>query len=230
MVVRATLAVLLMAQPGTQVPVPPPGPDVTEGWVCSHSVTLARGRLEVTRNLDAEGRPESDYLFWQPDARVGHSSVGWQRLDPQTSTILPWRVRTDMILASLTLTRPARRPVWLLLRVDGRIASRRLLPQQMSDLPEFDPERLELLASFMADAPRPVPVPDVTDQDEVLVTAEEEGGETLARYSIALPGRDVIDEAVARAVPALEAAAADFRNRCWEDRGQGRVGSESPAG
>ena len=122
-----------------------------------------------------------------------------------------------MILVTLTLARPARRPLWLVLRVDGRIASRRLLPQQMSDLPEFDPERLELLASFMADAPRPVPVPDVTDADEVLVTAEEEGGETLARYAIALPGRDLIEAVIAQAEPALAAAAADYRNRCRED-------------
>ena len=130
-----------------------------------------------------------------------------------------------MILASLTLTRPARHPVWLVLRVEGRIASRRLLLRQMSDLPEYDRQSLEILASFMAEGPREVPVPDVTDADEIVVTAEEEGGETLARYSIALPGRDVIDEVVARAVPALEAAAADFRNRCWEDRGQGRPAS-----
>ena len=134
-----------------------------------------------------------------------------------------------MILATLRLTRAERRPAWLVLRVEGQILSRRLL-QNMDAMPEFDRERLELLASFMAGSPRPVPVPDVTDADEALVTVEEEGGETLARYSIALPGRDVIDEIVARAVPALEAAAADFRNRCWEDRGQGRVGSESPAG
>jgi hypothetical protein len=228
MVVRATLASLLLAQPGAQVPAqtpaPAPGPNRTEGWRCSHSVGLARGRLDVTRNLDADGRPEYDYLFWQSRQSGGGGTVGWQRRDPPTSTILPWRVRTDMILTTLRLTRAARRPVWLVLRVEGRIVSRRLL-QDMNDMPEFDRERLELRANFMAEAPRPVPVPDVTDADEALVTAEEEGGETLARYSIALPGRDVIDEVVSRAVPALEAAAADFRNRCWEDRGQGRPAS-----
>ncbi|HTU10499.1 MAG TPA: hypothetical protein VMG08_06315 [Allosphingosinicella sp.] len=184
----------------------------------------------MTRNLDADGRPDYDYLFWQSGPWNGRASVGWRRRGLPRSAILPWRMRTDMILAPLTLTRLAQRPAWLVLRVDGQIASRRLLPQQMSDLREFDTQRLELLASFMADSPRPVPVPDVTDQDEVLVTVEEEGGETLARYTLALPGRDVIDEVVAQAVPALEAMAADFRNRCSEDRGQGRVDAESPAG
>ncbi len=229
MIVRAMLAVLLMAKPGVQEPAltaaSAPSPNATVGWMCRHSVELSRGRLDVARNLDAEGRPEYDYLFWQSGPWNSRASVGWQRRDLPTSTILPWRVRTDMILAPLILTRAARHPLWLVLRVDGQIVSRRLLPQQMSDLPEFDPERLELLASFMAGAPRPVPVPDVTDADEALVTAEEEGGETLARYAVALPGRDVIDEVVARALPAIEAMAADFRNRCWEDRGQGRLAS-----
>ncbi|HYD12130.1 MAG TPA: hypothetical protein VEC11_04730 [Allosphingosinicella sp.] len=228
MAVRATLAMLLLSvPPAAPVAAPPaapaPGANVTLGWACTHSMQLARGRLDVTRNLDAEGRPEYDYLFWQSGPWNGRATVGWQRLDAQSSAILPWRVRTDMILAPLTLTRPVQHPVWLVLRIDGRISSRRLLPQRMSDLPEFDPERMELLGSFMAGSPRPVPVPDVTDESEVLVTVEEEGGETLARYAVALPGRDVIDEVVARAVPALEAMAADFRNRCRADRGQGRV-------
>ena len=228
MVVRAILASLLMTaiQPAAQGPAPvavlAQRPDPSRSWYCRHSVELARGTLDVTRNLDAEGRPEYDYLFWQSRQSIGGGKVGWQRGDSPTSTILPWRLRTDMILATLRLTRSARRPAWLVLRVDGQILSRRLLPN-MSDLPEFDRNRLELLASFMADSPRPVPVPDVTNADEALVTVEEEGGETLARYLIHRPARDLIDGVIAQAEPALAAAAADYRNRCREDTGAGRV-------
>lgn len=123
-----------------------------------------------------------------------------------------------MVIAELALTRPARRPVWLVLWVNGQIATRRPLHPR-SDLDDSNREHPRILASFMAEAPRAVPVPNVTDMDEVLVTAEEEGGETLARYTVALPGQDLIDGVIGRAVPVLEAMAADFRNRCWEDRG-----------
>ena len=74
MVVRATLAALLVTMQlsaGGPAPTAAPAPNrgVTLGWSCSHSVERSRGRLEVTRNLDADGRPEYDYLFWQSRSR-----------------------------------------------------------------------------------------------------------------------------------------------------------------
>jgi hypothetical protein len=127
-------------------------------------------------------------------------------------------LRTDGVSAQLTLSRAARRPVWLVLRVDGRIAGRRLLFRQMSDLPDDDRENLEIAPEVRNIPPSMGPMPDLTGAHEVVMSAEEEGGETLASYAISVPDRAVVDAAIAEAVPALAAAIADYRNQCWEAR------------
>ncbi|HYI48073.1 MAG TPA: hypothetical protein VEX35_06365 [Allosphingosinicella sp.] len=189
-------------------------------WRCIHDVDRAQGRVMVTRSLDAEGRFLYDYVGWLPRRRFGASAVGWERLDPG-STALPWTLRTDSVATMFPLARPARRPVWLVLRVDGRIAGRRLLFRQLSDLPDYERGQPEFSVGFsghITEAGRgPDVVPELMDATEAVLSAEEEGGETLAREPITLPGRALIEEAVAEAAPAIAAAAADYRRLCREE-------------
>jgi hypothetical protein len=221
MAVRATLAVLLMAiQPSADAPAPvsvqEADPSDPARWRCHYSVDGEQGEVNVIRSLDADGRVVYDYVNWLPRRQIGTSAVGWDRRDLPTSTALPWTLRSDSVSAMLTLSRPARRPVWLVLRVDGRIAGRRLLFRQMSDLPDHDREQLEIFPEVRSIPPSMGPVPDLAGASEVALSAEEEGGETLASRAIPLPGRGLVDAAIAEAVPALAAAAADYRSRCRE--------------
>lgn len=205
MMLAATLAPLLSVQLPADV----------DHWLCSHARQGGEAELVVTRSLDSAGRPTFDTLMWLPDQQ-GTSSIRWVRLDPFASAGLPWRLETNLIVAMLRPARPARRPVWLVLRVDGRVAARRPLLPQMSDLPAYEPGSSELWAGFSADQPGMGPVPDLANATEVVVIAEEEGGETLARRTISLPGRTAIDLMIAEAVPVLAADAADYRARCRE--------------
>jgi hypothetical protein len=224
MMVRAMLASLplLAMQPPAGVPAPisvqEADPNDSARWRCDYSVEGEQGEVNVIRSLDADGRVVYDYVNWLPRRRIGTSAVGWDRRDPPTSTALPWTLRTDIVSAMLTLSRPARRPVWLVLRVDGRVAGRRLLFRQMSDLPDYEREQLELWPEIRTSPPSMGPVPDLAGADEVVISAEEEGGETLASHAISLPDRALVDAAVAEAVPALAAAVADYRARCREER------------
>ncbi len=224
MVVRAMLASLLLLamQPAADAPVPisvqEEDPNDPARWRCEHSVESEQGEVNVIRSLDADGRVVYDYVNWLPRRRMGTGAVGWERRDPLSSTALPWTLRTDFVSAMLTLSRPARRPVWLVLRVDGRIAGRRLLFRQMSDLPDHDREQLEIWPEVRTMPPSMGPVPDLDGAGEVVLSAEEEGGETLASHAISLPDRPLVDAAIAEAVPALAAAVADYRNRCREAR------------
>lgn len=223
MVVRAMLASLLLAmQPAADAPAPisvqEADPNDPARWRCDYSVESELGVVNVIRSLDADGRVVYDYVNWLPRRRMGTSAIGWDRRDSPTSTALPWTLRSDIVTAQLTLSRPARRPVWLVLRVDGRIAGRRLLFRQMSDLPDDDREALEIWPEVRNIPPSMGPVPDLTGAHEVVLSVEEEGGETLASRAIPLPDRALVDAAIAEAVPPLAAAVADYRNRCREER------------
>lgn len=219
MVVRAMLASLLLAmQPAADAPAPisvqEDDPNDPARWRCDHSVESEQGEVNVIRSLDADGRVVYDYVNWLPRRRMGTSAVGWERRNPLTSTALPWTLRTDFVSAMLTLSRPARRPVWLVLRVDGRIAGRRLLFRQMSDLPDYEREQLEISPEVRSTPPSMGPVPDMAGASEVVISAEEESGETLASRALPLPDRALVDAAIAEAVPALDAAAANYRALC----------------
>jgi hypothetical protein len=224
MMVRAILAslLLLVIQPPADAPAPisvqEEDPNDPARWRCDHSVETAQGVVNVIRSLEADGRVVYDYVNWQPRRRLGASAIGWDRRDSPTSTALPWTLRTDSVSAQLTLSRAARRPVWLVLRVDGRITGRRLLFRQMSDLPDDDRENLEIAPEVRTIPPSMGPVPDLTGASEVVISAEEEGSETLASFAIPLPDRTLLDAAIAEAVPALTAAIADYRNQCREAR------------
>jgi hypothetical protein len=102
------------------------------------------------------------------------------------------------------------------LRVVGRIASRRLLFRRWSDVPDYDRDGLDISPEIRSIPASMGPMPDLTGAREVVISAEEEGGETLASRAIPLPGRALVDAAIAEAVPALAAAAADYRSRCRE--------------
>jgi hypothetical protein len=204
MVFPTTLAALLLTPP----------PADAESWRCLHFRREGEASLIVTRGLDADGRALSDHVLWLPEQRTGDSAVRWIRQGPVASTALPWRLQTRSVTARLSLARPARRPVWLVLRVDGRIAGRRLLLRQMSDLPSYDRERLRASATFSDDEPGQGPVPDLAGAAEIVITAEEEGGETLARSAIPLPARTLVEEMIAQVAPALVADAADYRTLC----------------
>lgn len=224
MVVRAILASLLLTamQPTADGPAPisvqEEDPNDPARWRCDHSVESEQGVVNVIRSLDADGRVVYDYVNWQPRRGLGSSAVGWDRRDSPTTTALPWTLRTDIVTAQLTLSRPARRPVWLVIRVDGRITGRRLLFRRMSEVPDYDRELLEIAPEVRTIPPSMGPVPDLTGAHEVVLSAEEEGGETLASRAIPLPDRAVVDAAIAEAVPPLTAAVADYRNQCWEAR------------
>lgn len=169
----------------------------------------------MTRSLGDGGRPLFDTIMWLPD-HSGTASVRWVREGPIASPALPWRLETNLIVTMLRMARPARRPVWLVLRVDGRIASRRLLFRRMSDRPAHERDNLEIWAHFSTDEPGTGPVPDVAGASEIVVSAEEEGGGTLASHTLPLPGRAAIDQWVARRVRALAIDVRDYPNRCAE--------------
>ena len=206
MAVVATLAALLLAQP----------PATPERWACEHSLDGATGVLDVTRYLDPDGRALYDYVRWSPRPRLGTRAVQWERLDPVGSARLPWTLRGDAVVAQLNLARAARRPVWLVMRMDGRVVARRLLLREMSDLSEYDRQTLEIGAEFRTDPPGAGPIPDFVNAAGIVLTAEEEGGATLARSSIRLPPREFVSRVIAQAAPALSAAAADYRTQCRE--------------
>ena len=234
MVVRATLTYLLLLtlQPAADAPAPisvnEEDPNDPARWRCSHSVETEKGVVNVIRSLDADGRVVYDYVNWQPRPRLGTSAIGWDRRDSPTSTALPWTLRTDGVSAQLTLSRPARRPVWLVLRVDGRIAVRRLMFRQMSDLPDYERESLEIAPEVRSIPSSMGPVPDLIGAREVTISADEEGGETLASHGILLPDRALIDAAIARAAPALAAATAEYRDQCVEARRPPRMEAMPP--
>lgn len=227
MVVRAIFASLLLLTP--QPPADVQASAETQAtpwqdparWRCAHDVDRPEGRVFVTRSLDAEGRFAYDYVGWVPRRRFGTSAVVWERLDRAGATTLPWTLRTHRVSMMFELDRPARRPVWLVLRVDGRIAGRRLLFRQLSNLPDHARPQPELLVDFSGyptETGRPPDViPDLRDATEAVLSVEEEGGATLAREQIALPKRALIEQAVAEAAPAIAAAAADYRRLCQED-------------
>lgn len=226
MLVRTMLSSLLLVLPGVQPAADAPAsisvqeedPTDPARWRCHQSVESEQGTVNVIRSLDADGRVVYDYVNWWQRRRRGSSAIGWDRRDPLNSTALPWTLQADTITAQLTLSRPARRPVWLVLRVDGRIAGRRLMFRQMSDLPDYERESLEIAPEVRGIPPSTGPVPDLIGAREVTISAEEEGGETLASHAILLPDRALIDAAIAEAVPALAAAVADYRDRCREVR------------
>jgi hypothetical protein len=216
---------LLLA--ATQPPAEDPG-----HWRCRHEFEREQGVVMITRWLDVGGQYLYDYVGWVPRRRFGTSSAGWERLDSRASA--PWALKTDSVVAMLNLTRPAQRPVWLVLKVDGRIAGRRLLFRQTSELPDYDRQTLELWVDFTSHPPEagrtPDLLPDLADAGEAVLSAEEEGGETLASYSISLPGRALIEWAVAEAAPALDAAAADYRTQCQEEGQPPRMSAMPPPG
>lgn len=222
MMVRAMLASLLplAMQPSADAPAPisvqEADPNDPARWRCVHSVEFEQGEVNVIRSLDADGRVVYDYVNWLPRRQYGTSAVGWDRRDPPASTALPWTLRTDIVSAMLTLSRPARRPVWLVIRVDGRITGRRLLFRRMGDLPDHDRELLEIFPEVRTIPPSMGPVPDLAGAKEIVMSAEEEGGQTLASRTLMLPDRALVDAAVAEAVPALAADVADYRSRCRE--------------
>lgn len=86
----------------------------------------------------------------------------------------------------------------------------------MSDRPADERDTLEIWAHFSTDEPGTGPVPDVSGASMIVVSAEEEGGETLARHTLPMPGRAVIDGMVARTARALAVDVADYTNRCAE--------------
>jgi hypothetical protein len=205
MLIVATFTTLMMA----------PLPKDTDRWLCAHPRRVGETELVVTRSLGDGGRPLFDTIMWVPDHR-GIASVRWVRQDPIASAALPWRLETNLIVTMLRLTKPARRPVWLVLRVDGRVESRRLLFRRMSDRPAHERGSLEIWAHFSTDEPGTGPVPDVAGAREIVVSAEEEGGQTLASHTLPLPGRPAIDQLVAGTVRALALDVADYPNRCAE--------------
>jgi len=144
---------------------------------------------------------------------VGAKAVRWLRRGaaaPGGS----WALEPVSVRLGLTFSRPAARPVWLVLRLDGRVAARRLLLRRMSDLPAYEREHLRTTASFESGKPGEGPVPDLSHAAEITVTAEEEGGETLATDSMPLPGAEMMARIIPRLAAALESDAADYRTRC----------------
>lgn len=168
----------------------------------------------VTRSLDADGNFISDRLWWMPSSVNGLSRVDWVRSGSAGSPTTPFSLRADHVMAVLTLDRPARRPVWQVLRADGREVARRLLFRQISDLPERQVHDLTIVASFSANLPQWGPMPDLSNVAEILISAEEEGGERLAGLSLRLPDQALLREVAARAVPSLDYYAADYQTRC----------------
>jgi hypothetical protein len=164
----------------------------------------------VTRSLDTDGNIISDRLWWTP----GLSRVSWVRSGSAGSPTTPFSLRADYVMVLLTLDRPARRPVWLVLRADGREVTRRLLFRQISDLPDWQVHDLTIVASFSADLPQSGPMPDLSNAAEILISAEEEGGERLAGISLRLPSQALLREVATRAIPSLDHYAADYRTRC----------------
>lgn len=197
-------AALLMASP----PVDP------VRWRCTHYDLGGEDSLTVGRSLDAAGRALSDFVSWSPNWRSADSSVRWIRRGAITSTALPWALQTDWIQGELALTRAARRPVWVVLRIGGRIVGRRMLFRRMSDLQAYERDHLRVRGMFSISGPARGPVPDLTNASEIVMTAEEEGGVTLARTVIRLPSRDTVQAMVARVAPMLVTDAADYHTLC----------------
>lgn len=222
MVVRALLASLplLALQPAAEAPAPisiqEADPTDPARWRCAYSVDVEQGQVNVIRSFDADRRVVYDYVNWLPRERFGTSAIGWDRRDPPASAALPWTLGSDTVVATLTLSRVPRRPVWLVLRVDGRFAGRRLLFRQLSDLPDEAHDGLEISPEVRSIPPSMGPVPDLAGASEVVMSAEEEGGETLASRAISLPSRALLDAAIAQAVPVLAAIVPD-RGRCRDE-------------
>jgi hypothetical protein len=183
-------------------------------WRCTHNDLGGEDSLNVERTLDVAGRALSDFVYWSPNWRSTDSSVRWIRRGAITSTALPWQLQTDWIQAELTLSRAARRPVWVVLRVGDRLAGRRLLFRRMSDLQTYERNHLKVHGMFRTSGPTRGPVPDLTNATEIVMTAEEEGGATLARSVIRLPSQDIVQAMVAQVAPMLVTDAADYRTRC----------------
>jgi hypothetical protein len=148
--------------------------------------------------------------------RVGDKAVRWRRGSAATRANGPWLLHPISIRLGLTFSRPASRPVWLVLRLDGRVAARRLLLRQMSDLSAYERETLRTTASFGIGEPGEARVPDLSQAAEITISAEEEGGEPLATNAMPLPGAERVGGIIARLAPALDGAAADYRNRCQD--------------
>jgi hypothetical protein len=110
------------------------------------------------------------------------------------------------------------------------LAGRRLLFRRLSDLPDYDHDGLEISPEVRSIPPSMGPVPDLAGASEVVMSAEEEGGETLASRAISLPSRALLDAAIAEAVPALAIIVPD-RDRCRDERLQAvPIPSPVPAG
>ena len=204
MTFTAILASMLLAQPPTE----------PRTWRCLQYHQSGETELIVTRDLDDAGRPLGDHVLWLPHPNGGDSAIRWVRRGATAPTTLPWTLQTVSLRARLSLARAAQRPVWAVLRVDGRIVGRRQLLRQMSELSAYDREHLAVTAFFGADGPKHGPVPDLAHAAEILITAEEEGGEILATDTIPMPSADLVAGIIAQLAPLLDQDAFAYRTRC----------------